>query len=83
MHIVDKTHEPKGCAHRGDGIKRWMKCFVTVESFVVLDDEIFDDYDRCGILPHLVKTSFYDNHGGLQDEHVEQAIALLNTKQND
>jgi len=47
-----------------------------VEKWIVLDDEIFDDYEECGILPNLVKTSFYD--GGLKECHVEQAIKLLN-----
>lgn len=48
----------------------------SVDAWIVLDDEIFDDYEECGILPHLVKTSFYD--GGLKQEHVEPAIKLLN-----
>jgi hypothetical protein len=41
-----------------------------------LDDEIFPDYEEYGIMPHLVKTSFYD--GGLKEKHVELAIKILN-----
>lgn len=52
-----------------------------MDSFIILDDEKFD-YADCGIISRLVKTSFYDDNGGLQDEHVELAIDLL-TEQND
>ena len=77
LRILDKTHEPRGSAYRGDGIRRWMKCFVTVEEFIILDDEVFD-YSECGLSPHLVQTSFYTDNGGLTDEHAELAIRLLN-----
>lgn len=77
LRIIDKTHEPKGSSYRGDGILRWMKCFVTVENFIILDDEVFD-YSERGLLPHLVQTSFYTDDGGLTDEHVSLAIHLLN-----
>ena len=74
LRIIDKTEG--SVSDRGHGIVDWLSKHP-VESWVVLDDDIFEDYDECGIMPHLVKTSFYD--GGLKDKHVELAITLLNT----
>ena len=77
LRIIDKTHYSGEC--RGESIIRWIGKYPvgTVESFIMLDDEEFD-YAECGITSRLVKTSFYDDNGGLQDEHVELAIELLN-----
>lgn len=72
LKIIDKT---EGTSDRGTGIVKWLSEH-SVESWIVLDDEIFPDYEECGIMPHLVKTSFYD--GGLKDKHVEMAIKTLN-----
>jgi hypothetical protein len=71
--ILDKTGGNMN--ERGHGIIDWLSEHLT-ESWIVLDDEIFEDYEECGIMPHLVKTSFYD--GGLKEKHVEMAINLLN-----
>ena len=71
--IIDKTGGYM--TERGHGIVDWLSEHQ-VESWVVLDDEIFDDYEECGVMPHLVKTGFYD--GGLKEKHVELAINLLN-----
>ena len=71
--ILDKTNG--SVSDRGTGIVDWLSEH-SAESWVVLDDEIFKDYEECGIMPHLVKTSFYD--GGLTDKHVELAIKILN-----
>ena len=73
--ILDKTHDQGW--NRGYGIKQYLDSHI-VESWVVLDDEIFKDYEAEGILPHLVKTDFYDENGGIQDDHVKKAIMLLN-----
>ena len=73
LRILDKTEGHM--RYRGHGIIDWLSKHPT-DSWIVLDDEIFEDYEECGIMPHLVKTSFYD--GGLKDKHVELAIALLN-----
>ena len=75
--IIDKTGGHMNL--RGHGIIDWLSEHPT-DSWIVLDDEIFEDYEECGILPHLVKTSFYD--GGLKDKHVEMAINLLNKEKN-
>lgn len=72
--IIDKTGGYM--TERGHGIVDWLSEHQ-VESWVVLDDEIFNDYEECGIMPHLVKTNFYD--GGLKEKHVELAIKLLNS----
>ena len=71
--IIDKTGGSMN--KRGHGIVEWLSEHPT-DSWIVLDDEIFDDYEECGILHHLVKTSFYD--GGLKEKHVEMAIQMLN-----
>lgn len=71
--ITDKTDGSMN--ERGHGIVDWLFEHPT-ESWIVLDDEIFEDYEECGIMPHLIKTSFYD--GGLKEKHVEMAINLLN-----
>ena len=48
-----------------------------VEAFVILDDESFD-FNDLGLSEHFVKTSFYKEDGGLQEEHVKSAIKILN-----
>lgn len=73
LSIMDKTGGSMN--DRGHGIIDWLSEHPT-DSWIVLDDEIFDDYEECGIMPHLVKTSFYDR--GLKEKHVEMAINLLN-----
>ena len=61
--------------NRGLEIYNWMQG-RDVESFVVLDDEIFDDYETYGILPFLVHTDPYNS--GLTDDDVLIAIKILN-----
>ena len=50
--------------------------------FVILDDDFSkEDYDVYGIGNQLVQTQFFCEHmheGGLQQKHVNQAIAILN-----
>lgn len=46
--------------------------------FVSLDDDSTDkQYARYGMQHQLIKTTFYGEHGGLQPEHVQQAIDIL------
>lgn len=73
--IMDRTYDPDGFSNRGAGIKNWLVAHPTVETWVVLDDEIFIDYEEQGIIPHLIKSSFYDK--GLTEELAEQAIKIL------
>lgn len=73
--IFDKTEDHD--FDRGKGIRDWISKY-NVESWVVLDDIIFDDYHTMGVLPHLVKTVYSSENGGLQPEHVIKAIEILN-----
>ena len=77
LKIFDKTGDYSVWC-RGAEIITWLEdaSDFDIESWIVIDDEIFNDYQKMGIIPRLVKTSWYSN--GLQDEHVEQAIKLLN-----
>lgn len=46
--------------------------------FVSLDDDFTaKQYARYGMEHQLIKTTFYGKHGGLQPEHVQQAIDIL------
>jgi hypothetical protein len=71
--ILDKTEDDG--VHRGKGIRDWMNG-RDVESFVILDDKNYD-YRKCGLSPYHVKTEFYDENGGLNEEHVARAIGVL------
>ena len=59
---------------RGMEIKAWLGLHPEVERFIILDDQLFD-YKERGLLGWLVKTDFAN--GGLMDDHVKEAIALL------
>ena len=82
LFILDKTTEEKNLGCRGEGIHNFLQ-HHNIESWIVLDDEIFDDYETYGIMPHLIKTTFYADDGGIQDKHIKLAIKMLNTPQND
>lgn len=55
---------------RGNGIKNYLLTH-DVTDYVILDDDIFDDYDDT-IMAKLIKTSFID--GGLKEEHIDILI---------
>lgn len=74
--ILDKTQDHG--SDRGHGIKNYLEANPQITSWCVIDDDIFDDYKTCGILNNLVKTTFYGIDGGLQNEHIEKAISILN-----
>ncbi|MBP5684171.1 MAG: hypothetical protein J6X02_02820 [Bacilli bacterium] len=72
--------------YRQKEIQEWLNNHDNIESFAILDD---DDYDLPNFIDkELVKTKFTDkmvlfpwiDHGGLQKEHVEKAVAILNKK---
>lgn len=77
LFILDKTIDKE--INRGEGVVKWLSKH-NVDSWTVLDDEVFDDYESFRIMEHLVKTSFYDDRGGLQADHVIKAIEILNRK---
>jgi hypothetical protein len=69
-------------AMRGTEIREWLKEHDDVESFVVLDDEFFDDYmsydiNEIDIASNLILT---DPNEGLTEQNVEDAIGILNNE---
>lgn len=84
-YIIDKLNEQgipiigytiDNGSNRGSGIKKYL-LEHKVDEYVILDDDIFDDYDD-EIMDKLVKTCFYN--GGLQEEHKEELIKKLTKK---
>ncbi len=73
--IIDQTPRLPGVTstgrnfQRSDEIARWLMDHPEVESFVILDD-----MEEAGLGTRLVKTQ---ETVGLQDEHVEEALAIL------
>ena len=74
LSIIDKTTGPCGDG-RGQGILNYIEAHKDIESYIVLDDEIFNDYRCSKIMSRLVKTSFYK--WGLTTELADRAIQLL------
>ncbi len=58
---------------RGKEICAWLDKYPHGK-WMVLDDEIFEDYEECGILPHLIKT---DWERGLTENEVQKAKDYL------
>lgn len=56
---------------RGEEIKAWLSKNDYVESFIIIDD----DSDMGELMDYLIQTN---NYYGLEEEHVEKAIKLLN-----
>lgn len=75
LYIADKTTHYG--SERGKEVSEFLQKHQA-EKWIVLDDEIFEDYEKFDILPHLVKTDFYN--GGLQEHHAKIAINLLNSQ---
>lgn len=78
LHILDKTDDK--ILDRGQGIVDWLTRHKGVESWVAIDDEVFPDYEACGIMPHLIQTSFGGD--GLNELLAAQAINELNKGDN-
>lgn len=75
LFAFDKTSD-RG-EDRGHGIIKYLCNHPSIEKWCVIDDEIFPDYEECGIMDHLVKTTYYGD-GGLHTGHIEDAIRILN-----
>lgn len=73
--IFDKTDDAGDPSLRGTGIQHWLQAHGSVTSWLVLDDEVFPDYEEHGIMPHLVQTSF--RVGGLSERHIPKCIEIL------
>lgn len=86
LYILDITHDDGW--NRWAGIKKYLdENSNNIESYVILDDEIFDDYTIASnfisklkpeVEEHLIKTDYYSADGGLQEEDVIKAIDILN-----
>ena len=82
LHISGKTPWIHG--NRPEEIKVWLDNYISkgngIKSFVILDDEFYDEYKKYGLENNVVKTSFYEENGGLRMEHVEKAVCILERK---
>lgn len=80
MEIFSKTPDVNG--NRPAEIAEWLVCNGNKDDkFVILDDDYsIKDYTKVNLGGHIVKTKYFCNsleEGGLQQEHVEMAIAIL------
>ncbi len=77
LKIHGRTYDDKTEDHfftdRGAGIRRYLRSQSDVESYVILDDHVFADFDQ-EQKKHLVHT---DALKGLTDGDVEKAIKIL------
>lgn len=76
LFITDKTRE-YNLNYRGMGIKEYLIRHPEITEWIVLDDEIFPDYEYYKILPHLIQT---DSQFGLTDAEATAAIMMLKGK---
>lgn len=75
LRILAKTQDQ--IYDRGRGIREWIdKRSDCIESWVVLDDFLFADFETFGITPKLVQS---DPEFGLTEELAEKAISILKT----
>lgn len=75
--IIDYTKSLNGEGiSRGCEVREWLSRHPDVTSFVILDDEMFSDWNE--LKSNLVKTTFYGERGGLQKKHKYEAIKILN-----
>lgn len=82
LSIYDDTpyvNEGSYRGQRGKEITTWLDSQPagSVSSYVILDDEIFPDFEEYGLLDRLVKTTMFRAGGGFREEHVERALELL------
>ena len=76
-----KDHTPRIQENRPQEIKAWLEKNTGYGeyTFVSLDDDFpKKEYEKYGIGKCLIKTDFYGVNGGLQREHVNKAIQILN-----
>ena len=77
--VLGKAYETTDeMSNRGEGINNWLKAHSHVKDWIVIDDEMFNDYENYNIVDKLIKTkSFY----GLTEEDAEKAIEILGGKE--
>lgn len=73
IHIDDMTKD--SVSDRGAGIYRYLQAHPEVKSWIVLDDNIFKDYDFELIKNHLVLTR--NLWGGLTYQLADKAVKIL------
>ncbi len=67
--------------HRSEEIWSWLVDHPDVDKYVILDDAWLPDlYKYPELNSRLVKTHYYREDGGLQAEHVDVCIKILNDK---
>lgn len=76
IELMDYTEE---YGHRGYEISEWLKNHNddTIESYIVIDD--MDGAELRAHSAHFIQTDFSE---GLTEYHIEEAIKLLNEKEN-
>ncbi len=72
-HVYDRFFED-----RGKGIHKFLEKVQNVETYVVIDDHTFTDFDD-EIMSHIVLT---DYKTGLTDEDATKVISILNGEKN-
>lgn len=79
MRLYDYTSVDTSDSHRRKQIEALLKEYshdgAQIDSWIVLDDDMFDGFDAPEFSKHWVQTTFAE---GLTPENVEQAIAMLN-----
>lgn len=75
VELEDITVPGKASAYRGSEIRNWLDRHPDVDRWVVIDDDVFCDFEACGIFSHFVKT---DYSYGLTWSLCDQAISILN-----
>ena len=79
LRIYGKTRMDIPWNYRGTQIKFWLDTH-DVSNYVILDDELFEDYYKLNLMPHVIKTIYRtdeDKWGGLTPNLVEEAIKIL------
>lgn len=77
LYFMDYTPSRRD-SHRGEEIKEWLESTeYDVESYVVIDDEMFDIWDLHE--GHMVQTSF---DSGIKPGAVKMAIEILSKQHN-
>ena len=64
---------------RGEEIASWLISHIelNVSGYLILDDELFPDFNSYGLRAHLLKTSWDGDDGGLQEKHIQMALDIL------
>ncbi|MBQ7534839.1 MAG: hypothetical protein IJT43_04385 [Stomatobaculum sp.] len=71
--ITDKIED--NWAERGAGILKYLEGHPEIDSFLILDDQLFD-FKVLKLTKHLIQTSFLED-GGLKEKHLKQAKRIL------